>query len=221
MTTLFIVGTDTEVGKTVVTSAIAAYWQTHHPIESLGLIKLIQTGIGDREHYQKLFPHLEIVNPLRYDTPVAPPVAAQRENRPIPLDLVHQGLKDLQQRKKLVLAEGLGGLGSPVTWELTVAELAGNWGLETVLVVPVKLGAIAQTVANVALAHQHQVNLKGIILSCPQPISEQEIVNFTPISLMESLTKIPILGIIPYLENIENISKLAHVATNLQLQLLL
>ena len=88
MTTLFIVGTDTEVGKTVVTSAIAAYWQTHHPIESLGLIKLIQTGIGDREHYQKLFPDLEIVNPLRYDTPVAPPVAAQRENRPIPLDLV-------------------------------------------------------------------------------------------------------------------------------------
>ncbi|WP_156185418.1 AAA family ATPase, partial [Crocosphaera watsonii] len=45
MTTLFIVGTDTEVGKTVVTSAIAAYWQTHHPTESLGLIKLIQTGI--------------------------------------------------------------------------------------------------------------------------------------------------------------------------------
>ena len=215
MTTLFIVGTDTEVGKTVVTSAIAAYWQTHHPTESLGLIKLIQTGIGDREHYQRLFPDLEIVNSLHYDTPVAPPVAAQRENRPIPLDLVEQGLKDLQQRKKLVLAEGLGGLGSPVTWELTVAELAGNWGLETVLVVPVKLGAIAQTVANVALARQHNVNLKGIILSCSQPISEQEIVDFTPISLLESLTKIPILGIIPYLENIEDISKLAHVASNL------
>ena len=216
MTTLFIVGTDTEVGKTVVTSAIAAYWQTNHPTESLGLIKLIQTGIGDREHYQKLFPDLEIVNPLRYDTPVAPPVAAQRENRPIPLDLVQQGLKDLQQRKKLVLAEGLGGLGSPVTWELTVADIAGNWGLETVLVVPVKLGAIAQTVANVALARQHNVNLKGIILSCFQPISEQEIVDFTPISLIESLTKIPILGMIPYLENIEDISTLAHVATNLQ-----
>ena len=221
MTTLFIVGTDTEVGKTVVTSAIAAYWQTHHSIQSLGLIKLIQTGIGDREHYQKLFPDLEIVNPLRYDTPVAPPVAAQRENRPIPLDLVQQELKDLQQRKKLVLAEGLGGLGSPVTWELTVADIAGNWGLETVLVVPVKLGAIAQTVANVALTHQHNVNLKGIILSCSQPISEQEIVDFTPISLLESLTKIPILGMIPYLENIEDISTLAHVATNLQLQILL
>ncbi|NQZ64665.1 AAA family ATPase, partial [Crocosphaera sp.] len=91
----------------------------------------------------------------------------------------------------------------------------GNWGLETVLVVPVKLGAIAQTVANVALARQHNVNLKGIILSCSQPISEQEIVDFTPISLLESLTKIPILGMIPYLENIEDISKLAHVASNL------
>ncbi|MEL4894297.1 dethiobiotin synthase [Crocosphaera sp. Alani8] len=221
MTTIFIVGTDTEVGKTVVTSALVAYWQTRHPQESLGVIKLIQTGTGDYEHYQKLFPDVEIVNPLRYDTPVAPPVAAERENRPIPLDLVLGSLEDLQERKKLVLAEGLGGLGSPVTWELTVADIAGNWGLETILVVPVKLGAIAQTVANVALARQHKVNLKGIILSCPQPISEQEILELTPISLIESLTKIPILGVIPYLESIKDVSKLAHVASNLKLSVII
>ncbi len=218
MTTLLIVGTDTEVGKTVVTSALAAYWQTHHPTQSLAVIKLLQTGIGDVEHYQQLFPNLEVVNPLRYDTPVAPPVAAERENRPIPLDRVWNSLNDLQQRKNWVLAETLGGLGSPVTWELTVADLAGNWGLPTVLVVPVKLGAIAQTVANVALARQHQVNLKGIILSCPCPLSKQEILDFTPIPLIESLTKIPILGIIPYLENTEDIEKLAQVAANLDLE---
>lgn len=218
MTTLLIVGTDTEVGKTVVTSALAAYWQTYHPTKSLGVIKLLQTGIGDVEEYQQLFPNVEVVNPLRYDTPVAPPVAAERENRPIPLDQVWQGLNDLQQRKNFVLAEGLGGLGSPVTWELTVADLAGQWRLPTVLVVPVKLGAIAQTVANVALAGQYKVNLKGIIFSCASPLSEQEIVDFIPTSLIQSLTQTSVLGIIPYLENTQDITKLAHVAANLDLE---
>ncbi len=218
MTTLLIVGTDTEVGKTVVTSALAAYWQTYHPTKSLGVIKLLQTGIGDVEEYQQLFPNVEVVNPLRYDTPVAPPVAAERENRPIPLDQVWQGLNDLQQRKNFVLAEGLGGLGSPVTWELTVADLAGQWRLPTVLVVPVKLGAIAQTVANVALARQYKVNLKGIIFSCASPLSEQEIVDFIPTSLIQSLTQTSVLGIIPYLENTQDINKLAHVAANLDLE---
>ncbi|EAZ92388.1 dethiobiotin synthase [Crocosphaera chwakensis] len=220
MTTLLIVGTDTEVGKTVITSALAAYWQTYHPSESLGVIKLVQTGTGDLEYYQRLLPDVEVVNPLLYDTPVAPPVAAERENRLIPLDQVWQGLNDLQQRKNFVLAEGLGGLGSPVTWELTVADLAGEWRLPTVLVVPVKLGAIAQTVANVALARQCKVNLKGIIFSCPRPLSDEEIVNFVPITLIKSLTQTPVLGMIPYLENIKDISKLAHVASNLDLEML-
>ncbi len=210
MKTLFIVGTDTEVGKTVVTTALAAYWQTYYPTESLGIMKLIQTGIGDRELYQRLFPNLEIVNPLCFDTPVAPPIAAERENRSIPLDVVWQGFSSLQQRKELVLVEGLGGLGSPVTWELTVADIAGEWRLPTVLVVPVKLGAIAQTVANVALARQNKVDLKGIIFSCPCPLSEQEIVDFAPINLIQSLTQIPVLGMIPYLENTQDINKLAY-----------
>ncbi|MDJ0659894.1 MAG: dethiobiotin synthase [Crocosphaera sp.] len=218
MTTLLIVGTDTEVGKTVVTSALAAYWQTYYSSQSLGIIKLVQTGIGDVEQYHQLFPDVEVVNPLRYDTPVAPPVAAERENRPIPLDQVWKGLNDLQQRKNWVLAEALGGLGSPVTWELTVADLAGDWRLPTVLVVPVKLGAIAQTVANVALARQHKVNLKGIIFSCSSPMSEEEIANFIPIDLIQSLTQTPVLGMIPHVDNTKDINKLAYVAANLDLE---
>ncbi len=101
-----------------------------------------------------------------------------------------------------------------------MADLAGEWRLPTVLVVPVKLGAIAQTVANVALARQCKVNLKGIIFSCPNALSDEEIADFIPISLIQSLTQVPILGIIPYLENINDMSKLAHVASNLELEIL-
>ncbi|GBF79131.1 dethiobiotin synthase [Aphanothece sacrum] len=223
MKTLCIVGTDTEVGKTVLTTAIAAYSQVYYPQRSVGIMKLLQTGVGDREHYQQMFgsyASIEVVAPLVFSTPVAPPIAAEREELPIPLAQVWQALCSLQQTKDLVLVEGLGGLGSPVTWELTVADIAGEWRLPTVLVVPVKLGAIAQAVANVALARQTKVNLKGIILSCINPISDQELVDWAPKELIQSLTYVPVVGILPYLQDLLDVNKLAHITSNLDLEML-
>ena len=193
MKALLIAGTDTDVGKTILTTALAAYWQTYRS-ESLGLMKLIQTGVGDREIYAQLFegnPAIEICVPLRFDAPVAPPIAAARENRTVDLAVVWQAFKALQA---WVLIESLGGLGSPITDELTVADLARDWRLKTVLVVPVKLGAISAAVAHVALARQAGVDLLGIVLNCIQPHSESKLADWTPVDLIQSLTNVPILG---------------------------
>jgi dethiobiotin synthetase len=221
MKTLFIVGTDTDVGKTVLTSALAAYWLHYKRGKSLGLMKLIQTGMGDRDRYQELFganSSLEIVAPLSFVTPVAPPIAAEKEGRDIDLAKVWQAFQSLEKQKDFVLIEALGGLGSPITHELTVADLAGEWRLSVVLVVPVKLGAIAQTVANVALARQCKSLIKGIVLNCVQPLTEQEIADWTPIELIQSLTCVPVLGVLPYLNVLNDTDKLAQVASNLDLE---
>ncbi|MGK7874956.1 MAG: dethiobiotin synthase [Xenococcaceae cyanobacterium] len=224
MNALLITGTDTDVGKTILTTSLAAYWQTYCSLKSLGLMKLIQTGVGDRELYHELFDlnqSLEISSPLCFQTPVAPPIAAEREGREVELDRVWQALSSLQQHRDFVLVEALGGLGSPVSNELTVADLAGDWRLRTVLVVPVKLGAIAQAVANVSLAYHSRVNLKGIVLSCVQPESEQKLADWAPIDLIQSLTNIPVLGILPHLNNPTDIGKLAQIASNLDLEQLI
>ncbi len=121
----------------------------------------------------------------------------------------------------MVLVEALGGLGSPITRELTVADLARDWRLPTVLVVPVKLGAIGQAIANVALARQAAVNLKGIILNCVQPCSDTEIAQWAPQDLIESLTNVPVCGIMPHLDSREDIERLVTVAANLDLEYLL
>ena len=221
MKELLITATDTDAGKTILTLAIAAYWQTYYKDRNLGLFKPIQTGIGDRELYTQLFSldqSLDEINPLWYETPVAPPVAAEREGRLVQLDRVWSTFARLRQQKDFVLVEGLGGLGSPVTHELTVADIARDWHLPTVLVVPIKLGAIAQTVANVALARQMKVNLRGIILNCVQPCSEQEVADWTPVELIQSLTQVHICGIIPHLPEINNLDKLATAASNLDLE---
>jgi dethiobiotin synthetase len=222
--TLLITGTDTEAGKTVLTSALAAYWEKYYPNRSLGIMKPIQSGVGDRELYQKLF-NLELspeeITPLYFQAPLAPPIAAAKENRRVDLGVVWQALEKMRSLRDFVLVEALGGLGSPVTDELTVADLAGEWRLPTVLVVPVRLGAIAQAVANVALAREKRLNLKGIVLNCVQPRTVAEIADLTPDEMIQSLTNTPVLGCLPYLDNPEDLDKLAQVASDLDLETLM
>ena len=223
MNALLITGTDTETGKTVLTTALAAYWQ-RFVSPSLGIMKPIQAGIGDRELYSQLFilnQSIDEINPLYFDAPLAPPIAAAKEGRTIDLGLVWQKFQQLIAARDLVLVEALGGLGSPITNEFTVADLAAEWRLPTVLVVPVKLGAISQAVANVALARLTGVALKGIILNCVQPVTKAQINDLTPVDLIQSLTNIPILGCLPYLENPTDLDKLAQVAANLDLERLM
>lgn len=223
LNSLLIAGTDTEAGKTVVTTAIAAYWQRYYPQSSLALMKPLQSGLGDRELYQRLFKleqSPEDITPLYFDAPLAPPVAAQQEGRSVDLKLLWPVFTRLQKRAAFVLVEGVGGLGSPISWELTVADLAHDWRIPTLLVVPVKLGAIAAVVANVALARQAGVSLVGIILNCVQPRSQAEIADLTPIDLIESLTQTRVLGTIPFLEDSENLNQLVQAAANLDLEVI-
>ncbi|MEY3298123.1 MAG: dethiobiotin synthetase [Cyanobacteriota bacterium] len=217
---LLIAGTDTEVGKTVVTSALLAYWRRYCPQKSVGILKPLQSGEGDRELYQRVFfPELslEAIAPQYFNAPLAPPLAAALEQRVIDLGVVWHTLQTLTQQHDWVLVEGLGGLGSPVTDELIVADLAAAWHLPVVLVVPVKLGAMAQAVANVALARQANLDLRGIVLNCNRPLSPEDIDRWAPAEMITRLTQVPVLGVCPYLEQPESIEALTQAAQRLRL----
>jgi dethiobiotin synthetase len=221
---LLIAGTDTDAGKTLVTSALAAYWVNHFDANTLSILKPLQTGMGDREHYRRLFQlnqTIEELNPIHFEAPLAPPLAADLAGRRIDLAAAWQTFEVLRQRSQWLLVEALGGMGSPITHELMVADLARDWRLPTVLVVPVKLGAIGQAVANVALARQFGVNLRGIILTCPQPCSAVQIEQWADRALIESFTRLPIFGLIPYLDDPTNIAALSQAAAQLDLDALL
>jgi dethiobiotin synthetase len=224
MPSLLITSTDTEVGKTFTACALAAYYQTYFPHKKLGIMKLIQCGSGDRELYTNLFALDQSpseLNPIYFDAPLAPPIAAERAGQSIDLATAWQSLQTLQQRCDLVLIEGLGGLGTPVTAELTLADIAHEWRLPIVLVVPVKLGSIGQAVANTTLAKQTGVDLRGLILNCTKSVTDQDIADFTPADLMVNLTRKPVLGCLPYLAAAHSIENLAKAATNLAWELML
>lgn len=220
---VLITGTDTEVGKTWVTSALFAYFQAHAPKLKVALFKPMQSGeMGDQQHYHQVFTleqsPLE-VNPISFQAPLAPPLAAALEDREIDLGTIWQALQQLQARYNLVLMEGIGGLGSPITWEWTVADLAQAWRIPIVLVVPVKLGAMGQAVANIALAREKKLTIRGLIRNSLRPCTELEIEQWANQDLLEILTQTAVLGTLPYLEE-PDIETLARGAAHLHLEAL-
>jgi dethiobiotin synthetase len=219
---LLITSTDTEAGKTILTAALAAYAQKYHPHQKWGILKPIQCGVGDREFFAKLFGgKIQVVNPIYLEHPLAPPIAATAADVYIDLGIAWQALTKMHQQQDFVLVESVGGLGTPITNELVVADLAREWRIPAVLVVPVKLGSIGLAVANVALAKQYNVQLRGIVLNCTQPLSPTEIANLAPAELIQSLTSTPVIGCLPYLADLRDLDLLAAAAANLELEVLL
>lgn len=218
---LLIAATDTECGKTVLTCALIAYWRQYCSPRPLGVLKPIQSGEGDRELFQQLFEleqSLEELNPVFYQAPLAPPIAAALENTTVDLAPAWQRYTTLKQQCDWLLVEGLGGLGSPITDEMTVADMAADWRLPVVLVVPVKLGAIANAVANVALARQHRLQLQGIVLNCTTPEAEKNLEQLAPADMISNLTRVPMLGVLPYLSDPMDLDQLSSAARGLTLE---
>lgn len=226
--TILITGTSAGVGKTVVTMAIAAYAQEfcrHQPLTILKPVDIKQGNAdgGDRHHYQRILslPLSETPSQICLESSFDPPIATEQAGLVINLAEIWRHYQTAVQSHDLVLIEAVGGLGTPLTSETTVADLAWDWRLPTVLVVPVQPGAIGQAIAHVALARQCRVHLKGIVLNCLRPVAPDDENHFAPPGLLQSLTQVPVLGRIPYLEEVGDRSKLAHTASNLDIERIL
>jgi dethiobiotin synthetase len=221
LNTLLIAGTDAKVGKTAVMMALIAYWQRYCSTRRLGVMKPIECHNASTERDCDLLIRLFGLDQAASQiTPVSLVTDGPPKKTRIELDPIWQQLQQLQQRD-FVLVETWGGLGSPLTSETTVADLAWDWRLPTVLVVPVQPGTVAHAVANVALANQSKVHLKGIILNAAQPCRSQDWENWAPIDLIQSLTRKPVLGCMPHLANLADLDKLVQVAAEWELERLL
>lgn len=222
MNALLVASTAPQVGKTLLVSALASYWQAYRPHRRLGIMKPIEVGGTDHQHYQQFSDQsIDSISPIVLESSLEPAIAANRAGSRIRLETVWQEFTRLSEVCEFVLIEACGSLGTPVTQETTMADLAWDWRLPTVLVVPVQAGAIAQAVAHVALAQQARVNLKGIVLNCVQPCSAQAIEDFAAPDLLRSLTQKPILGCIPHLSHPQDVAKLQAVAANLEIERLI
>ena len=208
---IFITGTDTGVGKTVVAAGLALVLRERGI--RVGVMKPVATGCsGDgkrlvSEDAVYLFEAAEnerppLTNPLRFRNPVAPSVASVIEKREIPIEKILKAYRDLQRHYEFVIIEGIGGLLVPITKEYFVANLIHEFDLPLVIVARGGLGTINHTLLTVDAAVIRGFEVRGIVFN-RMPRVNFSIAEITNPKVINDLTGIPILGSLPELEGVD------------------
>jgi dethiobiotin synthetase len=173
---LFVVGTDTDVGKTAVAAAIlrelvaagrrvAAY----KPVAS-GIAAAAEPG-GDPERLWEAANRVGAIAdvcPQCFQPPLSPPRAARGVGRAVDESLLRAGLAAWRDHE-LVVVEGAGGLFSPLAAATLGADLAREFGYPLVVVDAARLGAIGRTLATVRAARAEGLAVAACVLSQVAP----------------------------------------------------
>jgi dethiobiotin synthetase len=119
---------------------------------------------------------LDRVCPQRFAAPLAPHLAAQAEGKSIDAALLRDGLDYWRANSEVVVVEGAGGLLSPLTVKLFVADLALEFGFPLVMVTRNTLGTIHRTLTNlvVAATYRDGMDIASVVLNDPPPDSSDE-----------------------------------------------
>jgi dethiobiotin synthetase len=180
---LVITGTDTGVGKTYVTSALARFWTRAG--RRVGVLKPIATGaarVGGRlvstdglvliEAVGGGVP-LEAVVPLVFEAPLAPSVAARRTCGPLHLRVIlektHECLDWWSEHAEGVLIEGIGGFLCPIAEDATFADLAIALDYPVLVVARSGLGTLNHTLLTIEAVRARALRIAGIILNSTEP----------------------------------------------------
>ncbi|HEY9687145.1 MAG TPA: dethiobiotin synthase [Coleofasciculaceae cyanobacterium] len=221
---LFITGTGTNVGKTVVTAGLAAV--LHACGESFCVYKPIQTGSPDPARPEDLVQIQEWVGAkipthCTYCLPMpAAPYAADADRIIDPQRLLLD-FKRLQQEYKTVLVEGAGGVRVPVAPQFEMIDLMDLFQLPTVVVAGPSLGTINQILLTLEALERRQLEVKGVVISgMPNPPLQDPAVA-TLRQTLEPFLNVPLLGVLPHWDIVpEFFSRASVLETFERLQLL-
>ena len=190
--TYFISGTDTNVGKTIVSAVLATKLEAHYfkPIQC-GLNKM---NLKDSEVVKSLSKKAKILNELYFlKKPLSPFVAAKLEKKKIDLNKILQFVKNLKT-KKLVI-EGAGGLNVPINSNYLMSDLCQKLNTPLILVSRTKLGTINHTLMSLEIIKKKKINLMGIIFFGKKELETLETIRFFGKKILKK--NIKILGRLP------------------------
>jgi dethiobiotin synthetase len=181
---LFVTGTDTGVGKTVVACALAERLRARGL--DVGVMKPIETGVGAQGPLDAIAlaeaagvdDPIELVCPVRLELPAAPDVAAAAEGQAVDLAAIRAAFAALRQRHDLLLVEGAGGLLVPIAPDYAMAELSAEFGLPLLVVARGRLGTVNHTRLTLEVAAARGLPVAGVVVSHgPVPLSSADQAN--------------------------------------------
>jgi len=168
---IFVTGTDTGVGKTLVSRALIAALRGQGL--RVGVMKPIETGVGEAGPLDALALReaagvedpLETICPQQFALPAAPNVAARAEHREVDLDSIDAAFERVIKDRDFVIVEGAGGLLVPIRDEMTMAELGRRLGLPLLIVARASLGTINHTALTLDVAASKNLEVVGVVIS--------------------------------------------------------
>ena len=204
----FITGTDTGVGKTLVSAILAKKYNAHY-------YKPIQCGLnscGDKDSdiVLNIFKDIPVIKETYFfKNPISPNIAAKKENVNIEIS---QFLK-VDKIEFPIVIEGAGGLQVPIDEKILMSDLINHFNLPTILVSRTQLGTINHTLMSIDIIKKKKINLAGIIFSGDE---NKETIS-TIMRFGEKIygKEINLISIIPFLKTI-NSDTLQQIVLNLK-----
>jgi len=180
----FVVGTDTNVGKTYVASALLRHFASGGK-NAVGM-KPVASGCELSEHgiwqgqlvnddvvalYEagNVAAALELINPYHFEPAIAPHIAAEKAGVEIDVDLIVRSYYALAEMADVVVVEGAGGFFVPLNDSQTLADLAVKLNLPIILVVGMRLGCINHALLTVEAIKARGLELTGWVANQIDP----------------------------------------------------
>jgi len=232
----FVTGTDTGVGKTIITAALvkAAHLLGFKacgmkPIET-GCRTAVSSQSAASSKEKTLIPSdgmflrdiagsdesLDLIAPVRFEKPLAPLPASEIEGIPLDLEKIKNAFLDLAEKYDAVVVEGVGGLLVPILGDYFVLDLAREFGLPLIVVARPGLGTINHTLLTANYALKEGLDVAGIIINYARPRDGTPAEATNP-DIIRQVSPVPIMGVFPYLKDLKSTTIEKAAAKNLDI----
>ncbi|KEI06706.1 dethiobiotin synthetase [Clostridium sp. K25] len=219
---IFVVGTDTDIGKTFVTGGLlyllrknginASYFKAalSGAVEKNGRLipgdtEFVCSFSGLKEEYSFLTPYV-------FKTAVSPHLASKIEKLPIDLEIIKKSYCKVKEKYNFTVVEGSGGIICPIIDEeentILLEDIIKLLNLDTLLVSSAGIGSINHTVLTVKYMEDKGLNIKGIIIN---EYDEKNICHKDNVKMIKKLTKKNIVALIPKVKEFKNHEKIKKV----------
>jgi dethiobiotin synthetase len=203
---LFITGTDTGIGKTLVAGAIADWFRRRGL--RVAVCKPIATGCERRReglvsedaeflahHADAKFP-LNTICPQRFAEPLAPAIAAERAKQVIEWNAIDSAIQSMSDQSDVLIVEGVGGVMVPLARKILVRDMIGWLGLPAVVVARAGLGTINHTLLTVQALRDAEIGVAGVVIN-RYPPETPPIAEETNPRAIEKWGSVPVLCMVP------------------------
>jgi dethiobiotin synthetase len=205
---VFITGTDTGVGKTVVTAALAVHLKKRGL--SVGVMKPIETGVSagrdaqsDAARLRSIIESEETAGaicPYPFELPVAPLAAAQAEGQTINPDTIKKVYRLLSSRYDCMVVEGVGGVQVPITRSDNVMSLIKHLRLPVVIVGRSGLGGINHALLTIEALRRKHIHIIALVLNRTHSVRSAlaRVQERSTLEILRKQSGIPVIGPLPY-----------------------